>query len=324
MIRVAPALAALIAFNGCTGTTSVEEPRHGASPSIERLVDQGMALVPFTPPNTGLSYDEVVWPWEFRIGDPGWGSARWKAKGRAEQWAKKGNGRWHYPSTDPRDMVRRIHVAEAMEFSILDELKCFPEVRELTISTNYHPIDAGMGDALTVLRYCPYLTHLTIEGKPGSTADPPTTDLSKESLKAIGELTQLRVLRFYDVDVDDAKLKHLGGMKNLLFFDLNHATATSDVFRIIATWPRIRYVKLCGCNFDQPLNDRTSQAMESLVGRLELLWTNEDDLEAAPTKIHKSLEAPIAKIRANSGLARQPIWTKQYTKGGPEKRSTGD
>ena len=67
---------------------------------------------------------------------------------------------------------------------------------------------------------------------------------------------------------------------------------------------------LCG-DFDQPLNDSTARAMESLVGRLELLWTNEGDLEAAPAEIHESLEAPIAKIRANSHLARQPVDKKQ-------------
>jgi hypothetical protein len=187
-------------------------------------------------------------------------------------------------------------------FSILAELKYFPEVRELGVTTSSRAKDS-VGDALTVLAYCPYLTHLTLRGKMGPTNEPPITGLSENSLKAIGTLTELQVLRLYDIDIGDDKLKHIAGMKNLLFLDLNHVNATSEIFPVIASLPRIRYVKLCGCDFDQPLNERAARALESLVGRLELFWTNEGDLEAAETRIHPSLETPITKIRAARNIA---------------------
>jgi len=292
------------------------EPDEVKSSPVPRLHYGPIPLVAFTPPDAGVAYDEVVWPWELGIGDWGWGKARRSAKGRIEQWQKGGNGGWsfharHGPMPDflpQQTSVYKVFASRVKEISVLDELKYFPEIRELKIQIGYDSReDLSLGDALAVLRYCPYLTKLEIYGESfSSTLAPPKTGISEESLKAIGTLTQLRVLRFYELDVDDDELQHLAGMKNLLFFDLNHASATTKVFPVIATWPRIRYVKLCGCDLDQPLNDSTAEAMESLVGRLELLWTNEGDLEAPETKIHESLEAPIAKIRANAHRARQP------------------
>lgn len=287
-------------------------------PPVEPLYYGSIPLVRAPGPDDPLPYDEIIWPWEMGLGDWGWGNARWSAYGAMSTWS---NANPSTPATvlfytdygpghrfAPEGHKARVIEIRTTDARVLEHLKYFPEVRELRITvqrlfdpTRCVPLD----DALSVLHYCPHLTKLEVWSERREAASP-RIPISAESMKGIGSLQVLRFLRLVQLDIDDDGLKHLAGMKNLLYLELTNANVTSKAFQTIATWPRIRYLKLYGLDFDQPVDDRTAKALDSLVGRIELLWMNPDDTDNLHTRIHESLDAPVAKIRANACLARQP------------------
>ncbi len=307
---------------GCTGANTVEDSRATdtasiasnktelESPGAPRLHDSsGRPLLPVPGPDYPLPYDEIIWPWHL---DGDWISMRRNALLRMRGWTNM------HPSSQvsvevytdytdkgmPQDFrpvrtkARRIEIRTS-DPAVLDNLKYFPETRELLILA-YCSLD----DALSVLHYMPHLRRLEVfnqeyhQGKP--------VRLSEESIRGIASLQELRFLRLYALDVDDDGFRHLAGMKNLLYMDLINAPVTSKIFETIATWSRIRYLKLYGLNFDQPLDSATARALDSLAGRIAILDMNLYCTDDIATRIHESLEAPFRKIRANAHLARQP------------------
>jgi hypothetical protein len=194
--------------------------------------------------------------------------------------------------------ARRIEISTT-DPSVLDNLKYFPETRELQILA-YCSLD----DALSVLQYMPHLTRLVVFNQQFSQGKP--VAVSEGSMRGIGSLQVLRFLRLNGLDIEDDGFRHLAGMKNLLYVDLTNAQVTSKIFQTIATWPRIRYLRLYGLDFDQPLDPVTARALDSLAGRVAILDMNPYDTDAVNTRIHKSLAAPFAKIWENAKLARQP------------------
>ena len=275
-------------------------------PAVEPLYFSGIPLVRVPGPDDPLPYDEIIWPWEMGLGDSGWGQARWRAHSSmtrpstpAEVSYRTEYGPGH--RFNPwRDKARVIGVLRLKDAAVLDSLKYFPEVRELRIRTSV-PLD----DALSVLHYCPHLTKLEVWSDSIHGAAP-RIPISAESMQGIGSLRALRFLRLVQLDIDDDDLKQLEGMENLLYLDLTNAHVTSAAFQTFATWPRIRWLTLHGLDFNQPVDDPTAKALESLVGRVELLRMNPRDTYDLPTRIHESLEAPFRRIRANAHLAREP------------------
>lgn len=277
-------------------------------PAVEPLFHRDMRLVRVPGADDPLPYEEIIWPWEMRLVHlgMGWAPARRSAYSSMTRrstpaevsfYTEYGPGHRFDPE---RDKARVIEVMRLKDVAVLDSLKYFPEVRELRIWTTV-PLD----DALSVLHYCPHLTRLEVwtDSIHGAA---PRIPISAESMQGIGSLRSLRFLRLVQLDIDDDDLKHLEGMESLLYLDLTNAHVTSAAFQTFTTWPRIRWLKLYGLDFNQPIDDPTEKALESLVGRVELLWMNPDDTDDLPTHIHESLEAPFRKIRANAHLARQP------------------
>jgi hypothetical protein len=299
----------LACFLGCNVAGTAEHVVSSAErdrASVERLYYEGIPLLRVPAPDDPLPYEEIIWPWEMGLGYWGWQQARVHAHSRMIRsstppqvsfYTEYGPGHRFDPE---RDKARVIVVSRLKDVAVLDSLKYFPEVRELRISTTV-PVD----DALSVLHYCPHLTRLEVwsaQRRGGQIHGA----ISAESMKGIGSLQSLRFLRLVQLEIDDEDLKHLEGMENLLYLELTNAHVTSAAFQTLATWPRIRWLKLYGLDFNQPIDDPTANALESLVGRVELLWMNPDDTDDLPTHIHESLEAPFRKIRANAHLARQP------------------
>ncbi len=307
---VLPYAVAFVFVLGCNVPRNAEDVRKAAEndqPSVEPLYDRHVRLVRIPGPDDPLAYEEIIWPWEMGLGDPGWGHARWRAHSSMTRppsrpaevsfYTKYGSGHQFNPW---RDKARLIEVVQIRDAAALDSLKYFPEVRKLRIWTTV-PLD----DALSVLHYCPHLTKLEVWSDSIHGAAP-RIPISAESMQGIGSLRALRFLRLVQLDIDDDDLKHIEGMENLLYLELTNAHVTSAAFQTVATWPRIRWLKLHGLDFNQPIDDPTAEALESLVGRVELLWMNPRDTDDLPTHIHQSLEAPFQRIRANAHLARQP------------------
>jgi len=300
---------ALLCVLGCyvpEAADNVLDAAENERPAVEPLYYYGIPLVRVPGPDDPLPYDEIIWPWEMGLGDSGWGQARRHAHStmtRPSTLAEVSFYTEYGPDHrfDPeRDKARGIVVVRLKGIAVLDSLKYFPEVRELRIWTTV-PLD----DALSVLHYCPHLTRLevwSVQSRGGQIHGA----ISAESMKGIGSLRSLRFLRLVQLEIDDEDLKHLNGMENLLYVDLTNAHVTSAAFQTFATWPRIRWLKLYGLDFNQPIDDPTAKALESLVGRIELLWMNPRDTDDLPTHIHQSLQAPFQRIRANAHLARQP------------------
>lgn len=300
---------ALLCVLGCyvpEAAENVLDTAENERPAVEPLYYYGVPLVRVPGPDDPLPYDEIIWPWEMGLGDSGWGQARWRANSsmihpstpaRISFYTEYGPGHRLNPW---RDKARVIEVVQIRDVAVLDSLKYFPEVRELRVGTSV-PLD----DALSVLQYGPHLTKLEVRNHRIHGAAP-RIPVSAESMQGIGSLRSLRFLRLVQLDIDDEDLKHLEGMESLLYLDLTNAHVTSAAFQTFATWPRIRWLKLYGLDFNQPIDDPTARALESLVGRVELLRMNPRDTDDLPTHIHESLEAPFRKIRANAHLARQP------------------
>ncbi len=289
----------------------VDEAAESDQPAIEPLYDYGrIPLVRVPGPDDPLRYDEIIWPWEMNLGPCGWGNARTNAYSSMSTWSNANPSKPAQVSiytdygpqhrfTPDVDKARIIRV-QTKDCDVLDLLKYFPEVRELTITTS-----APLDDTLSVLHYCPHLTKLEVWGESHGPASP-RIPIAERSMKGIASLKVLRFVRFVNLDIDDNELKQLSGMKTLLYLDLTNANVTSKAFQTVATWPRIRYLKLYGLDFDQAVDEVTAKSLESLVGRIELLWMNPDDTENIHTQIHESLEVPFQRIRENSHLARQP------------------
>jgi hypothetical protein len=193
--------------------------------------------------------------------------------------------------------ARRIEISTT-DPAVLDNLKYFPEVRELQILA-YCSLEHTLG----VLHYMPHLTSLEVSNEQVSQGK--RVQISEESMRGIGSLQVLRFLRLYGVDIDDDGFRHLEGMKNVLYLELTNAQVTSRIFQTLATWPRIRYLKLYGLNFDQPLDPATARALDSLAGRVEILAMNPDDTDDLNTRIHESLQRPFRQIQEKRYLARQ-------------------
>lgn len=299
--------------HGSDTTTSESGNAELESPArLPLYTDSGIRLLPAPSPDDPLSYEEIIWPWEMRMGDEDWGKKRRYAYSSMRYWSND------HPSasvtaicyTDYTDKgmpelfsaefgkARRFEITTT-DPAVLDNLKYFPETRELRIQS-----DAPLEDALTVLHYMSHLTRLEVWNQQHHQGK--RVKVSEKSMRGMGSLQVLRFLRLYGLDIDDDGFRHLEGMKNVLYMELTNAHVTSKIFQTIATWPRIRYLKLYGLDFDQPLDPATARSLESLVGRIEILAMNPDDTESLPTRIHESLEAPFAKIWERSHLARQP------------------
>lgn len=275
-------------------------------------------LLPSAPgPDDPLSYDEIIWPWELGVGETAWGRARSAAQRRIKYWDRMQPSRearvvcTYYTKYGPQehfsanhDKAVAIHL-RTNDAAVLDNLKYFPELRELRILT-----EDSIGDALAAVRYCPHLTKVRIASSAhGSTTMPPPVNISKRSMKAIGSLSELRSLRLLHLDINDSEFQQLAEMKNLLFLDLEDAAVTSKAFQTIESWPRVRYLRLHGLDLDQELHEKTAKSIAALVGRIETLQTNEgsQDIEDRSMRIHDSLKPLFEKIRENGHLARRRV-----------------
>jgi hypothetical protein len=301
----------------CSLPSGVSNAAENDGAASDRLYDRrNIPLVPVPAPDDPLPYDEIIWPWKMGLGHWGWGPARRNAYSTMTTWSNAnpstsadvsfytdyGPGHRFLPQVDEA----RVIDVRTEDAAVLEHLKYFPEVRELRITSGHIGLDyTSLEDSLSVVRYCPHLTKLEVRSERRHRALP-RIPISEESMKGIGSLQVLRFLRLVHLDVDNDDLEHLAGMKNLLYVELTNAQVTSKAFQTIATWPRIRYLKLNGLDFDQPLDEPTAKALDALVGRVELLWMNLSDTDHLHTRIHPSLEEPFRKIRANAHLARQP------------------
>ncbi len=270
----------------------------------ERLRYRGQPLVEIPDADDPIPYEEIIWPWEMRLGDIGWGQARASAYDRMRAWGNDHPGKEVRLSVSTQygpearflatQQNARIIKLTTNDAAVLDQLKFFPEVLELRVT-----LDVAIDDALEVLRYCPHLTKLEV----WSMDHPPVfkrLPISEKSLAAIGTLKRLRFLRFVGIDIADDEFSRLKGMENVLYLEASHLAITSRSFQTIATWPRIRYVKLYGLDFDQVPTEATLDSVDSLVERVDLLITNSGDTEEPETRIHPSLEPHFSKKRADS------------------------
>lgn len=266
-------------------------------------------------PGDSIAYDDIVWPWMMGGSGTGdWhGVRRYRVGPTIKAWRDPATWKiWKFKSEDgsvlenfqPADQkVHAIEIRiqprkepEAME--ILEQLKYFPEVREVYIRTTL-PLE----NHLASLRYCPYIRRLKIDGV--SKQRGLRRSIGKESVKAIASLAQLRELSFISIDIDDEDLEHFEGLPHLLYLDLDHTSVTSKSFQTIATFPRIRYLKVYGNNYDQELDETTKKALESLTGRVEYLWDNWSDTVNPCTKIHASIKPLFDEIQKNGYRVRQ-------------------
>lgn len=325
-LACAALISSLSAFGNAPKEEGIAKPEVGSRKEISgytpfasppRQSAFNLPLIPW--PNNSISYDEIIWPWKDTDGVGQWHSwhvARKSVGNRLESW--RGVGKmWVFKSTDGSiqqdfspdsqnsyaiDIFIRLE-KETEAVGILDNLKYFPEVRELRIQSN-----VPLGNHLASLYYCPYLRTVKIDypmGGSGSIGR--RVGIGKESVKAIATLTELRELSFINISVSDKDLESFKGMPNLLYLDLNNTSVTSKSFQTIATLPRIRYLELHGNNYDQELDEASRDALESLVGRIEYLWENSGDTVRPCTKIHASIQPLFDEIKKNGYRVRQKV-----------------
>ena len=322
-LTCAALISSLFVFGNATEEKAIERPEVGSRARMNdytpfasppRQSGFNLPLIPW--PNNSISYDEIIWPWKDTDGVGKWHSwheARKSLAGRLESW--RGGGRvWVFKSADgsmqqgfspasqnayAMDILIRSS-EEPKAIGILDDLKYFPEVRELRIRTAI-PLE----NHLASLYYCPYLRTLKIDGI--SKERDVRRSIGKESVKAIASLAQLRELSFISIDIDDEDLECFEGLPNLLYLDLNNTSVTSKSFQTITTLPRIRYLELFGNDYDQELDEASRKALEALVGRVEYLWENSGDTVRPCTKIHASIQPLFDEIQKNGYRVRQKV-----------------
>ena len=325
-VACAALISSLSDFGNAPKEEEIAKPEVGSCKGINDYTPfaspprQSGLTLPFIPrPNDSISYDEIIWPWKDTDGVGQWHSwheARKSLGNRLESW--RGVGKmWVFKSTDGSiqqdfspasqnsyaiDIFIRLE-KETEAVGMLDNLKYFPEVRELRIQSN-----VPLGNHLASLYYCPYLRTVKIHYTTSRRdAEGQRIGIGEESVKAIASLTELRELSFIRVGVCDKELESFKAMPNLLYLDLNTTSVTSKSFQTIATLPRIRYLELFGNNYDQELDEATRKALESLVGRIEYLWENSGDTVRPCTKIHASIEPLFDEIQKNGYRVRQKV-----------------
>ncbi|MFW6114449.1 MAG: hypothetical protein ACOC7K_01780 [bacterium] len=318
-----PLLSLIIVFGGSNVGLAQGEKMKGRPADLEPLEFSSIELVPVPGPDDPLPYDEIIWPWEMDLGDrgrglknSGWPAARRHAYQRIENWSNDHPGVkvWSaFGSSDARadfgpdrGFSPTRYKAQAIRLltedaSVLQYLRYFPEVRDLRIIT-LAPLD----DSLTFLYYCPHLTELRVKDRNSPVG---SISISKESVKAIAFLKELRLLSLHGLEIDDEEFEQLQGMSNVLYLNISYTRVTSKAFTTIASMPRIRYLKAHGVDFSDAPDDAILEALEALRGRIEILALNPDELDTSypPTKIHQSLEAPFQRIRDNAYKARLPV-----------------
>ena len=120
------------------------------------------------------------------------------------------------------------------------------------------------------------LEHLTLPQKLG---------LTVTGAQQIARLTNLKSLRLYHVDVDDASVKELAPLVNLEMLDLSHTRVTDKGLKVIEKMPKLRHLLLTRYSVTQQLTDGCISSILRLPN-LEVLGisgriTNEGMVEIA-------------------------------------------
>lgn len=135
---------------------------------------------------------------------------------------------------------------------------------------------------------------------------PQKMGLTVTGAKQVAKLTNLKSLRLYNVDVDDASFSELNTLVNLEELDLSHTHATDEGLRVVENLPKLRVLSLTRYDVPQQLTDKCLSSILKASSLKNLsIWNTRidgDGFAALPDSRIETLHLSSQQLRVESAI----------------------